>query len=65
MELRFNAEEWAGRKPEERARQCRQMAAKVRALARNASSPDLKSAYSTVAAEWEKLAQEIERWLPG
>jgi hypothetical protein len=64
MELRFNAEEWAGRKPDERARQCRQMADKVRALTRNASSPDLKSAYSTVAAEWEKLAQEIERWLP-
>ncbi len=65
MELRFDAEEWAGRRPEERARQCRQMADQVRSLARTASSPDLKGAYSTIAAEWEELAQEIDRWLTG
>ena len=65
MDPRFDPEEWACRKPEERARQCRLMADKARSLAQTASSPDMKRAYSTIAAEWEELAQEIDRFLTG
>ena len=65
MDLRFDPEEWSSRKPEERARQCRLMAEQARSLARTASSPDLKGAYSSIAAEWEELAGEIERWRTG
>ena len=65
MDLHFDPQEWASRKPAERARQCRLMADKARSLAQTASSPDLKSAYSTIATEWEELAQEIDRCLTG
>jgi len=65
MEFRFNAEEWVGLPPEERARQCRLMAAQARSLAQSASSPELKRSYSNIAAEWDELAQEINHWFPG
>lgn len=65
MEFRFDAEEWAGQTPEERARQCRLMAAQARSQAQTARSPELKSSYSNIAAEWEELAREIDHWMIG
>jgi len=60
MEFRFDAQEWAGRTPEERARQCRSMADRARRLVETAPSSELKRAHSKIAAEWETLADEID-----
>ena len=65
MELRFDAEQWARRTPEERARECMLMAAQARSLAQGASSPELKRSYFNIAAEWDELAQEISYWFAG
>jgi len=60
MEYRFNAEEWKGLTPQQRASRCRLMAGEARALADEATS-DVKFSYLKIADDWMRLADEIER----
>lgn len=59
MEYRFNAEEWEGLTPAERARRCRVMAEEAQKLADGAPVHMAKS-YLRMAEEWLLLANEID-----
>jgi hypothetical protein len=60
MEFRFDGNEWPRLTLEERVRRCKLMAHEARSRAESASSADLQEGYSKLAAEWLKLAAEIE-----
>jgi hypothetical protein len=60
MDYRFNAEEWATLSPLDRARRCRLMADEAKKMAQNAKGM-MKDSYLSIAVDWEKLADEIER----
>ena len=47
--------------PQERIAMCREMAAQAKRRAATSSGEE-KDGYVRLAAEWERLAKELERW---
>jgi hypothetical protein len=60
MDYRFNAQEWVTLSSSARARRCRLMADEAKKLAERAQG-SMKDSYLSIAADWGKLADEIER----
>ena len=60
MESRFEAGEWQRLTPRERVARCRLLAEDARQSAALATSDAAKQMYCELAANWEKLAAEIE-----
>ena len=59
MQYRFNAEEWRGLATAERVRRCRLWAEEAQKLAQGAP-PKMAANYLSIAADWLKLASEME-----
>jgi hypothetical protein len=58
--LDFTADEFKKMTHEQRIRLCRRLAARARDLA-TCSAPNQRGPYLRIAAEWETLADEVER----
>ena len=59
-ERRFHTADWETLSVEQRVARCRMMAREAFQLA-DAATASLKETYLALAAEWEKLAQEIQQ----
>jgi hypothetical protein len=55
----FSAADWKQLSAVERAAKCRECAGEATRLAR-AAGPDMQHAYKEIAAQWHRLAAEIE-----
>src|SRR4030095_7647799 len=60
MRYRFHAAEWGRLTAKERATRCRLLAHEASELGRTAKTKDARRIYLELAAQWEKLAREIE-----
>jgi len=59
MAPEFMPDEWKTLSPAGRVRLCRDLAAEARGMAADAD-PDIREIHLRIAAEWLKLAKEIE-----